>query len=150
MLHESVQRNHDSIDHASLRSLEPRRILLAEDNREMRSLLASALRSEGYDITNCRNGDQLVDHIVTPSSEVDFDLIISDVRMPGHSGLEILDAGRQIAGFPPMILITAFGSESIHEQARRLGMVAMFDKPFDVDDLVNKVAQILASESLVH
>ena len=40
--------------------------------------------------------------------------------------------------------------ENIHTQARRLGAVAMFDKPFDVDDLVSKVAEILAPESLVH
>lgn len=121
----------------------PRRILLAEDNRDMRSLLASALEVEGYEVTQCSDGDQLVDRIVTPSPEIDFDLIISDVRMPGHSGLELLDAGRQLRGFPPMILITAFGSEALHERARHLGAVAVFDKPFDIDDLVDKVAAVL-------
>jgi len=124
---------------------QPVRVLLAEDDRQMRSLLASALRSEGYTVTECHDGDQVVDRIVTPSHEVDFDLIISDVRMPGHTGLEVLDAGRQLAGFPPMILITAFGSESLHARARRLGAVAVFDKPFDIDDLVDKVTEILAS-----
>ena len=124
---------------------QPVRVLLAEDDRQMRSLLASALRSEGYTVTECHDGDQVVDRIVTPSHEVDFDLIISDVRMPGHTGLEVLDAGRQLAGFPPMILITAFGSDSLHARAQRLGAIAVFDKPFDIDDLVNKVTKILAS-----
>jgi len=119
------------------------RILLAEDNREMRSLLASALETEGYEVTRCRDGDQFVDRIVTATPGVDFDLIISDVRMPSHSGLEILDAGQQLEGFPPMILITAFGSEALHERAKRLGAVAVFDKPFDIDDLVRKVAETL-------
>ena len=123
----------------------PVRVLLAEDDRQMRSLLAYALRSEGYKVTECHDGDQFVDRIVTPSREVDFDLIISDVRMPGHSGLEVLDAGRQLEGFPPMILITAFGSDSLHARAQRLGAIAVFDKPFDIDDLVNKVTEILAS-----
>jgi DNA-binding response OmpR family regulator len=113
----------------------------------MRSLLATALQGEGYEVTRCRDGDQFVDRIVTPSPGVDFDLIISDVRMPGHSGLEILDAGRQLEGFPPMILITAFGSEALHDRARRLGAVAVFDKPFDIDDLVARVAAILPLES---
>ena len=124
-----------------------RRILLAEDNREMRSLLAVALQAEGYEVTQCHDGDQFVDRIVTASPGVDFDLIISDVRMPGHSGLELLDAGQQIEGFPPMILITAFGSDVLHDRARRLGAVAVFDKPFDVDDLVGKVVETLQSGS---
>ena len=122
---------------------ERNRILIAEDHREMRSLLASALRAEGYDVTECRDGDALVDRIVTSSPSVDFDLIISDVRMPGHSGLELLEAGQQLDGFPPMILITAFGSDSLHARAHRLGAVAVFDKPFDIDDLVKTVAKIL-------
>ena len=121
-----------------------RRVLLAEDNNEMRSLLALELRSHGYDVTECHDGDQLVDHIVTPDPGVDFDLIVSDIRMPAHSGLELLDAGQQLEGFPPMILITAFGSEITHARARRLGAVAVFDKPFDVDDLLGKVEEVLS------
>jgi CheY-like chemotaxis protein len=124
-----------------------RRVLLAEDDREMRSLLASTLRAEGYEVTECGNGDELVDRIVTPSPGVDFELIISDVRMPGHSGLELLDAGRQLQGFPPMILITAFGSDSLHAQARRLGALAVLDKPFDIDDLLAKVTEVLPPAS---
>jgi len=113
----------------------------------MRWLLATALQAEGYEVTQCRDGDQFVDRIVTATPGVDFDLIISDVRMPGHSGMEILDAGNQLEGFPPMILITAFGSEALHDRARRLGAVAVFDKPFDIDDLVSEVASILPTDS---
>lgn len=120
-----------------------RRILLAEDDREMRLLLASALRAEGYSVMECRDGDQFVDRIITPSSGVGFDLIVSDVRMPSHSGLEILEAGSQLKDFPPMILITAFGSESLHTQAQRLGAVAVFDKPFDIEHLLDAVRSLL-------
>jgi CheY-like chemotaxis protein len=122
------------------------RILLAEDSHEMRSLLAQELRLNGYVVTECRDGDQLVDRIVTRESRAHFDLIISDIRMPAHSGLEILEAGPQLEGFPPMILITAFGSEMTHEQAHRLGAAAIFDKPFDVEDLLHAVREILAAK----
>jgi DNA-binding response OmpR family regulator len=121
-----------------------RRILLAEDDREMRSLLASELRAEGYEVTECKDGDQFVDRVVTPLPSVEFDLIVSDVRMPSHSGLELLDAGQQLEGFPPMILVTAFGSEALHAKAERLGAVAVFDKPFDIEDLVAKVRSLLS------
>jgi CheY-like chemotaxis protein len=87
-----------------------------------------------------------VDRVVTPDPGVDFDLIISDIRMPAHSGLEILEAGPQLKGFPPMILITAFGSELTHARARRFGAVAVFDKPFDVNDLLVKVREVLSSK----
>lgn len=135
---------HDTDDPAGrkLRARLPR-ILLAEDDREMRSILASAFEAEGYDVTECRDGDQFVDRIVTPSPGVDFDLIVSDVRMPSHTGLEILEAGKQLKGFPPMILITAFGSEDLHVRARQLGAVAVLDKPFDVEDLMATVKSLL-------
>jgi CheY-like chemotaxis protein len=135
--------NQPELHTADKQSSHGRRVLLAEDHREMRSLLASALRAEGYVVTECKDGDQFVDRVVTPLSSVEFDLIVSDVRMPSHSGLELLDAGRQLEGFPPMILVTAFGSEELHAKAERLGAVAVFDKPFDIEDLVAKVKSLL-------
>ncbi len=111
----------------------------------MRSLLGSALRAEGYEVTECCDGDELVRRLLETSPEGGFDLIVSDVRMRGRSGLEILESGREWEGFPPMILITAFGSSELHVEARRLGAAAVFDKPFDIDDLVSKVTEILRS-----
>jgi DNA-binding response OmpR family regulator len=63
--------------------------------------------------------------------------------MPGVTGLEVLEGTREYKEFPPMILITAFGDEETHDQARRLGAAAIFDKPFDIDELLAKVREIL-------
>lgn len=61
----------------------------------------------------------------------------------------LLFAGSVIVGlfdeFPPVILITAFGDESTHDQAKRLGAAAIFDKPFNIDDLLHKASEILAT-----
>ncbi len=118
-------------------------ILLAEDDKEMRALLAVALRRAGYKITECGNGVELLEHLgsfILPDQEHEqVDLVISDIRMPGLTGLEILEGLSKRPDFPPFILITAFGDVETHAKAKYWGALAMFDKPFDVDDLVAKV-----------
>jgi DNA-binding NtrC family response regulator len=70
------------------------------------------------------------------------DLVISDIRMPGLSGLEILEGLSKREDFPPFVLITAFGDAATHAAAEQNGALALFDKPFDIDDLVEKVRKI--------
>ena len=122
-------------------------ILLAEDDEEMRNLLTLMLRKEGYRVTECTDGISLLDMLASfflPSKEYDnFDLIISDIRMPGVTGMEILMGANELDNFPPMILITAFGDKETHILAERLGAAALFDKPFDIDDMLKKVRTIL-------
>jgi DNA-binding response OmpR family regulator len=123
------------------------RILLAEDDKEMRSLLALMLRKEGYQIRECMDGLSLLDMLSSfflPDEEHEnFDLIISDIRMPGVTGMEILMGANELDDFPPIILITAFGDKETHVLAERLGAVALFDKPFDIDEMLEKVRAIL-------
>jgi DNA-binding response OmpR family regulator len=118
-------------------------ILLAEDDKEMRSLLALMLRKEGYQVFECTDGLSLLDMLSSfflPGEEHDnFDLIISDIRMPGVTGMEILMGANELDNFPPIILITAFGDKEIHMQAEQLGATALFDKPFDIDEMLKKV-----------
>lgn len=120
-------------------------VLLAEDDRELRRFLALALQHDGYRVTEVDSGHALLDQLWNrAASKASFDLIISDVHMPGFTGLEILEILRD-ADDPddeyaphihdtPVILITAFGDLRLHADARRLGAV-VFDKPFDVDEL---------------
>ena len=70
-------------------------------------------------------------------------MIISDIRMPGLTGIEILEGLHTLESFPPMILITAFSDEETHAKAHRLEAAAIFDKPFDIEDLLAKVREIL-------
>jgi DNA-binding response OmpR family regulator len=122
-------------------------VLLAEDDEEFRALVEHALRCAGYRVTACTDGVELADHIGSyVLSEVtdDFDLIISDIRMPGISGMQVLKGMSRWAGFPPMILMTAFGDDRAHATAEELGAAAMLDKPFELDDLLEIARKILA------
>ncbi len=126
------------------------RILVAEDDPEMRRLLAWNLRKAGFDTVECSDGWDLLDHLGNPilsGTPDDFDLIVSDIRMPGVTGLEILEGIHETEWFVPMILITAFGSDQVHREAEELGAAGMFDKPFDIEELINRIREILVLDS---
>ena len=121
-------------------------VLLAEDDHEMRRMLAWSLRENGYKVTECDDGHCIIKNLgfLEPFRKTqNFDMIISDVRMPGVTGMQVLESAKEFEDFPPMILITAFGDENTHAQAKKLGAAAMLDKPFEVVDLLARVAHIL-------
>jgi DNA-binding NtrC family response regulator len=115
----------------------------------MRRLLVSTLRREHCHVIEARTGAQLSEHILAAglgtNAEAEVDLIISDVRMPGRSGLDVLTALRRTDHRTPVILITAFGDAEIHAEAHRLGVLAVFNKPFDLDDLRTLVVSLQRS-----
>ncbi len=120
-------------------------ILLAEDDAELRKLLSWSLRVEGYEVTECPDGLSLLSHLhnyLTADTDPDFQLIVSDIQMPGLTGLEVLEMAMLLERFPPMVLITAFGDEQTHAQAARLGVTAFLDKPFEIEKLVATVRMV--------
>ena len=125
------------------------RILLAEDDHEMRNLLASRLRKDGFEVLEACDGGELSslidavneDRLLTSNAIVD--LVISDARMPHRSGLDALQGLRETDAKTPFILITAFGDTHTHSEAFRLGINAVFDKPFEVDDLCTAVINLM-------
>jgi DNA-binding response OmpR family regulator len=122
------------------------RVFLAEDDAEMRQMIATALRRDGHFVLEARDGPGLLLEIghaywgdlpdSTPT------VVISDLRMPGRDGLAILRGLRQYDWCPPFILITGFGERSVHDEAARLGAHAVFDKPFDLDHLRAAVVRL--------
>lgn len=123
-------------------------ILLAEDDDELRALLVEVLVEAGHEVTECPNGWSLLgrlrDYIVMSSEKRgrDVDLVVSDIRMPGVTGLEILEGLQHREGRPPIILITAFGDRATHEWAQHCGAAAILDKPLDIEVLLNKVIDV--------
>jgi CheY-like chemotaxis protein len=126
---------HMTLSEALVRLRHPR-LLLAEDDVEMRALLVRHLRQAGFEVTPVASGDEALDQLADAIlSEQHFELVIADIRMPGCSGLHLLAGVRKRDWHMPVILITAFGNSDTHHEARRLGAYAVFDKPFDFDDL---------------
>jgi CheY-like chemotaxis protein len=133
------------------RDVRPPCILVAEDDADIRAMLVAALRSDGYDVVEARTGAELLDHIGSSmlfgTSYPPPDVIISDIRMPGFTGLEVLGGLRDADWSTPILLMTAYGDEGTYEEARRMGAEAVFDKPFDIEELRNAVIGAMPDEA---
>ena len=116
-----------------------RRVLVAEEDNELRERLAGTLRRDGYEVIEAKDGLDLLDQIApllaTQQMHEPIDVIIADVRMPCFAGLEILTHLVEAERKPTVIVISAPGDPGIRARARRLGAIAVMDKPFDIDDL---------------
>lgn len=120
------------------------RILLAEDDAAMRDLLTATLRSEGYKVVPARSGSEALERLGSARlGHRRYDAIVSDIRMPGPSGLDVLSGLRAAGERLPIVLITAFGSDATHARALRLGASAILDKPFLLETLVAVVDEVL-------
>jgi CheY-like chemotaxis protein len=121
------------------------RVLLADDDLEFRKMVAWYLRREGFDVVECADGYCLQRHLGLtdlPDPADRFDVVIADNRMPGPSGLQVLEAAARYDRDVPFILITAFADEKTTTEARRLGAAQVLSKPFDIEDLIAEVCQI--------
>jgi DNA-binding response OmpR family regulator len=121
-------------------------VLLADDDRDMRMMLAAALREDGFEVTEIGDGSELFQTVhawLRYGDRREIDAIVTDIRMPAFSGLEVLAEVRALDTSLPVILITAFGDRQTHAEARALGADAVFDKPFDVDDLRTALLNII-------
>jgi CheY-like chemotaxis protein len=119
-------------------------VILAEDDPELRSLLAFCLFQAGYSVVSCNSGIDLLHRVQAGLDGTDqpVELIVTDIRMPGLTGLEVLEAYTDLPGLPPTICMTAFGDQETHEQALKLRAAAIFDKPFDIDKLLQMARQL--------
>jgi CheY-like chemotaxis protein len=124
------------------------RLLVAEDDPAFRELLVAALRADGHEVFAVASGVDLLDALAV-SLHADlgpgkYDLVISDVRMPGASGLQVFAGMGRGPHIPPVVFITAFGDDELHAKAHQLGALAVLDKPLDIDDLRDLVNGYLA------
>jgi CheY-like chemotaxis protein len=127
---------------------DPKRIMVAEDDPEMRRLVADALRKDGYDVVEVPDGGRMLVRITDEcfrAATRSIDLIVSDVRMPVCSGLEIVRAIRDSGWTVPVILMTAFGDDETRDRAATMNAV-LFDKPFDLDDLRTAVSSLVPAD----
>ena len=108
------------------------RVLVAEDDAGMLELLSRVLREEGYGVVTASDGHQALARF----EEGGFDIVLSDVRMPGPDGTELLR--RAMAGHvnQPVILMTAFGTIGSAVEAMRAGAYHYLAKPFNLDELL--------------
>jgi two-component system response regulator PilR (NtrC family) len=120
------------------------RILVVDDEPSMRDMLRIVLRRDGYDVIVASNGREAID--VLQSGQVD--LLLSDIRMPDVTGVDVLRAAKELNREIVAIMMTAYASTDTAVEALRLGANDYFTKPFSMDELRLKVRQHLETRRL--
>jgi DNA-binding response OmpR family regulator len=124
---------------------------VADDDADMRRLVADSLRKDGHEIVEESDGGRLLVRIAAiyafERTADPFDLIVTDIRMPVCTGIDILKGLRDAHWLTPVILMTAFGDDDVRSRAMRLGAM-LFDKPFQMRDLRDTVNRLLETSPL--
>jgi CheY-like chemotaxis protein len=115
------------------------RVLLAEDDHDVREALVAVLESEGCEVHATKSGSELLERLGGWLLEEDpkppADIIITDVRMPGFNGLSIVD-GLRAYGWPlPVIIISAFADDEMRTKVAGIRAAALMEKPLDMEQL---------------
>ena len=115
------------------------RILLVDDEPTLRMTLVANLELEGFEVVEAENGEQALRIL----GEQDFDLVLTDIRMPGMNGVEMFQRMRSSRPDVPVILMTGFALETLIDEAIRSGAFTVLSKPFPVEQLLATLTRAL-------
>jgi len=122
------------------------RILIAEDERSIRTLLRTCIETEGYEVEEAENGNEALDAVMRQPPDV----IILDLSMPAPQGMEVLQRLRNMAVRPKprVIVLTAYGSVPLAVQALRLGALDFLEKPSTPEIILETIKRVLDEKVL--
>ena len=123
---------------------ESARILVVDDERSMREMLAILLKREGHDVSVAENGRTAIELL----NQRPFDLVVSDARMPDLDGLEVLRHARSINPSVIAIMVTAYGSPDLLRGVAQLGVNDYVEKPFNTEVLRFRIRKELDRKRL--
>ncbi len=120
------------------------RVLVVDDDLAMREMLTSLFHDEGYEAV----GASSVDEALELSRDEEFDAVLSDIKMPGKSGIELVAALRELRPETPVVLMTAFGSINSAVEAMRTGALDYVTKPFEPEVMLVTMERALERRAL--
>ena len=115
------------------------KILVVEDDRDMNRSVCSFLNHSGYEATGCLNADEAYDAMY----ETMFDLIVSDIMMPGTDGYEFAKTVRSLNEEIPILFMTARDDFASKQRGYRVGIDDYMIKPIDLDELFLRIGALL-------
>jgi DNA-binding NtrC family response regulator len=121
----------------------PSRVLVVEDDAEMRALLLDELRNDGHEVAEAQDGAEAV--LALRAGE--FDVILMDKNLPGPSGLDLLPGFRRLCPRSRIIMMTAFGDVPSYVEAVEKGAVEFLFKPFSMREMKAAIQKALGSDA---
>jgi DNA-binding response OmpR family regulator len=122
------------------------RVLVAEDDYALRSVLERGLKENGYVVDTVANGEDAVRHL----RSYDYDVAVLDWRMPGRTGLEVVTEARRVGDRTPMLMLTARDTASDRVAGLNGGADDYLVKPFDFSELLARLHALQRRPPLVH
>ncbi|HET6247595.1 MAG TPA: sigma-54 dependent transcriptional regulator [Tepidisphaeraceae bacterium] len=122
------------------------RILIADDQEMMRDSLAATLARDGHEVIAAGDGQAAVSRLAGPGR---FDLLITDLKMPRMTGIELLQEAKRLRPDMPVVLMTAFATVTTAVEAMKLGAYDYIQKPFDGDEIKMLVDRTLEHSRLI-
>ncbi|TAN24197.1 MAG: sigma-54-dependent Fis family transcriptional regulator [Acidobacteria bacterium] len=119
-------------------------ILVVEDKHELRAMLRAALTSEGYRVEEAADGHAAL----TALRHTQYDAVLTDLKLPGNNGIEILHAAREVSPATPVLLMTAYGSIEEAVQAMKDGAYDFIQKPLDLEQLALRLRRAIGEQKL--
>ena len=117
------------------------RILLAEDNESLRRFLAAALVKAGHEVTDFGDGEQAFQSLSVNS----FDLLLTDIVMPGLDGIELAKRAAEIDENLKIMFITGFAAVALHPSANAPKRAKVLSKPFHLREIVQEIDRMIAA-----
>ena len=120
------------------------KLLVVDDDAAMRQMLASLFRERGYPVQEAASADEALER----TRETEFDAVLSDIKMPGKTGIEMVGELRRVRPATPVVLMTAFGSIDSAVEAMRAGAFDYITKPFEPEAVLLTVERALERRAL--
>ena len=124
----------------------PSSVLIVDDEALLARTLASALRDDGFDVVTAETAEEAVRRLFPENR---FDVVLLDHRLPGATGISVLERMRAEGLRTPVILMTAFETVSMRSRALELGIAGFFRKPFDLREMLDQI-ETLAHDAAAH
>jgi len=120
------------------------KILVVDDEKNMRITLKHCLEGAGYEVTTAVNGEDALDKFKSDG----YQLVLLDMKLPGISGIEVLKKIKEERAFTPVIMITAYGTIETAVEAMKLGAVDYLSKPFPPEEIRGLASKVLSRKDL--
>ena len=130
-----------------LREKPARRVLVVDDEPLVRWSIAETLRCPGREVIEAGDAEEALAAVIDPATQPDA--VLLDLKLPDSDDLSLLASMRRLVPRSPVILMTAFGTPDVLDEAIRLGAFAVLDKPFDLDEIEEVIDRALAADILV-
>jgi DNA-binding response OmpR family regulator len=116
------------------------KILICEDNQLALRAMSVVLEREGYETVTVSDGNEAIEKL----GKTDFDVVIVDIHLPYHSGLELIRFLRtDLKKTTPVFIVSAFSDPQMQRQAGDMGVSGYITKPFNPDELIMKIKSVI-------